>query len=754
MPAISRLQIKIHGAVQGVGFRPFVFRLATEHDLKGWVLNSSQGVLIDIEGSASTLDLFQNDLKTQIPANAYIQSYEVTHLNPAGHDRFDIRESQEEGSKSVLVLPDISTCPQCLNEIRDPTDRRYQYPFTNCTLCGPRYSIIQSLPYDRAKTTMNSFTMCESCKAEYQDPTDRRFHAQPNACPDCGPRLSFWDQNGMNLAEQQNALEQATQALLRQKIIAIKGIGGFHLAVDARNGSSIERLRQRKKRNEKPFAVMVPTIETIIDEFEVSQKEKESLLSPAAPIVILNRKPNIPNPLISPSVAPGNITVGVFLPYTPLHHLLMDQVGIPLVMTSGNLSDEPICIDEVEALNCLKEIADYFLVHNRPIERPVDDSVVRIILGRELIIRRSRGYAPLPIVINTEGSGMALGAHQKNTVALQANTNIFVSQHIGDLETLVSYDAFKHTVSALGELYGAPLNSFVCDLHPEYLSTKFAKESGQPIIQVQHHQAHVASCIAENQLEGEVLGVAWDGAGLGPDGTLWGGEFFRVNNLSFDRLIHYRPFPLPGGEAAIKEPRLAALGLIFAARGADTLSYIEKNNLLSFDSSTLAIKLKMMEQSFNSPVTTSVGRLFDAVAALIGIRDRATFEGQAAIELEHWIDKSIKIETYPIEIEKDINWELMIEAIVHDDQDQVDKGVISAKFHNTLAKTIVEVAKRTNLSNIALSGGCFQNRYLTETAVSRLKDEGFQPYWHQRVPPNDGGISLGQLAIANANFNQ
>ena len=575
---ILRLKITIHGAVQGVGFRPFVYRLATNLNLAGWVSNTTQGVFIEVEGDKKTLDQFLLRLQREAPPRAFIQSFEFSFLDFIGFSDFKIRESDSSGAKTVLVLPDIATCQDCLRDIFDPSNRRYLYPFTNCTNCGPRFSIIETLPYDRLNTSMKMFKMCPECQAEYDNPLNRRFHAQPNACTACGPQLELWDNEGKVLSSQHNALIQAVDGIRAGKIVAIKGLGGFHLIVDARNDDAVQRLRDRKHREEKPFALMYPTLDAIKLDCQVNELEERLLFSPESPIVLLSRKQSaISNQQsdsnrqqlktsnqqlsVTNSIAPNNPYLGVMLPYTPLHYILMKELGFPIVATSGNLSDEPICTNEHEAVNRLRDIADMFLVHNRHIVRHVDDSIVRVMMERELVLRRARGYAPLPIQIRARCDAplLAVGAHLKNTIALASNDNIFISQHIGDLETRESLDAFHNVISDFKTLYETKPTKIICDLHPDYLSSKFARSTDIPLIEIQHHYAHIASCMAENQLEGDVLGVSWDGTGYGPDGTIWGGEFLSTTQTSFTRVATFRPFRLPGGEIAIKEPRRTAL---------------------------------------------------------------------------------------------------------------------------------------------------------------------------------------------------
>ena len=519
---VLRLQVAIRGAVQGVGFRPFIYRLATDLGLRGWVNNSSQGVFIEVEGGREPLETFLLRIEGSKPPRAFIQSLEYSYLDAVGYTTFEIRESDPGGEKTALILPDIATCPDCLGEIFDPEDRRFLYPFTNCTNCGPRFSIIEALPYDRPNTTMMCFAMCERCRAEYENPLDRRFHAQPNACPDCGPHLELWDGEGNVLLSYHDALLEAADAVRHGAVIAVKGLGGFHFMVDGRSEEGVLRLRRLKGREEKPLALMYPSLESLHEHCEISALEERLLSSPESPIVLLRKDTG--SKKLSPSVAPDNPYIGVMIPYTPLHHLLISELGFPVVATSGNLSDEPICTDEVEALVRLKGIADLFLVHDRPIARHVDDSLVRLMMGRELVLRRARGYAPLPIHLKEPlAPTLALGAHLKNSIAASVEANVFLSQHIGDLETTEAFDAFRRVIADFALLYDLHPTGVACDAHPDYLSTRYAHDYGLAVIPVQHHYAHVLSCMAENELDGPVLGVSWDGSGYGLDGTIWGG---------------------------------------------------------------------------------------------------------------------------------------------------------------------------------------------------------------------------------------
>ncbi len=746
-----RLKVIIHGVVQGVGFRPFIYRLASEYNFKGWVMNSSEGVFMEIEGEKEKLNEFLLRIEKEKPPRSYIQSLEYSFLDLVGYNKFEIRDSDKSGRKTTLILPDIATCNECLSDIFSPNNRRYLYPFTNCTNCGPRFSIIESLPYDRPNTTMKNFVMCKDCQNEYENPEDRRFHAQPNACPQCGPHLELWDKNGNVIKKYHDAIVKSVEAIKNGKIVAIKGLGGFHLMVDARNDEAIKRLRLLKNREEKPFALMYPNVTLIKEHCYVSPLEERLLSSPEAPIVLLKHQNFNTQHSISKHVAPNNPYLGIMLPYTPLHHILMKELQFPVIATSGNISDEPICIDEYEALKRLHNIGDLFLIHNRPIVRHIDDSIARIVEDKEMIIRRARGYAPLPISLKKElPSVLAVGGHLKNTIAVSKGNNIFISQHIGDLETELSYNAFQRVIKSLCNVYEINPEAVICDLHPNYFSTQFAKGYGLPITYVQHHYAHILSCVAENEIELPCLGISWDGTGYGLDATIWGGEFLFINHRSFSRVSHFKQFHLPGGDKAIREPRRVAFAILFEIFGDNIFEMKDLETIKSFTQKELDTLKTMLKKNINSPLTSSAGRLFDAVSSIIGIRQITKYEGQAAMELEFSIDNIKTEEIYPFKIYQKgniyiIDWSPMILNIIEDKKRNMLVGEISAKFHNTLSEIIVDIVKRINQERVVLSGGCFQNKYLTEKTIDKLKNKNFKVYWHQRIPPNDGGIALGQI---------
>ena len=742
----QRLRITLRGAVQGVGFRPFVYRLATEIGLTGWVLNSSSGLVVEVEGPAVQLTSFEQRLERERPAASVVTVRESAWIPAEGSTRFEIHASDAGEGKSVNVLPDLATCPDCRDEMFDPANRRFEYPFTNCTNCGPRYTIVVDIPYDRPNTTMREFVLCPQCREEYEDPANRRFHAQPNACPACGPEL-------------EGTISETAAALVRGDIVALKGIGGFQLLADARQPDAVARLRRRKHREEKPFALMMPSLAIARQYCEISPAEAELLESPAAPIVLLRRKPAA----LAWNVAEWSPYLGVMLPYSPLHHLLMKQCSFPVVATSGNRSDEPIAITNEEAGTRLQSIADYFLMHNRPIVRACDDSVVRFTRGRAAILRRARGYAPLGVRVARElPPVLAVGGHLKNTLAIAVGRDVFLSQHIGDLETLEARQAFERAIADLCRLYNFKPEAVVCDLHPDYASTRWAERSGLPVIRVQHHQAHVAACAAENNVEGSYLGVAWDGTGYGLDGAIWGGEFFRMEGSQYERVAHLRPFELPGGDVAVREGWRSAASLMFeveksgipglatAARSwspgedhAHGVPYV--SGCLRDVPRQMSQVRAMLERGIHVVPTSSVGRLFDAVASIAGIAHESRFEGQAAMLLESEIGTLLAEEAYPL---SSGDWAPLISAVLQDSRARVPVARIAAQFHNALANWIVEVAGQVKEKQIVLSGGVFQNRYLTERVASVLEGRGFMVHTHRQVPPNDGGISLGQAVMA------
>lgn len=756
---LARLRVTAEGIVQGVGFRPFACRLARSLALAGWVGNRPTGVIMEIEGPPGRIEEFMGRLRTDAPASARIERVATQPLAPRYERGFSIRTSGEKGSKRLTIPSDLAQCEDCLRELFDPEDRRFRYPFMTCAHCGPRFSLVTGVPYDRANTTMARFTLCPACANEYADDTDRRFHAEPIACPDCGPSLTLWDAEGRPVQTRQAALDRACEMIRRDGIVAVKGVGGFLLMADAGSEAAVRTLRERKQRPHKPFAVMFPSLDSIRAACELSEDEQAWLASPRRPIVLLRRKDS---GCLADSVAPGNPTVGALLPYAPLHHLIIEAVRRPLVATSGNRSEEPIVFDEREALRRLGGIADAFLVHDRPIARPVDDSVVRLSGSRPIVLRRARGFVPEMIRLSmgrVAGPILAVGGHLKNTVTLLDGDRVLVSQHLGNLDTVESDAAFRAAIEDLQSLLERKPSIIACDLHPDYRSTHHAKRLagslGVPLVPVQHHHAHVASCMAEHGLDGEVLGIAWDGAGHGADGTIWGGEVLRAGYEGFSRAAHLRPFLLPGGEQAAREPRRSALALLWETLGEKAISVVS-----GFDRPEQAAAIAaLLRKPIHSPVTTSMGRLFDAVASLLGLCQMSSFEGQAATAVESAaIDASMEIagETgYPIEFFEGnegeaftADWRPMIRMILQDLQAGVAPGRIAFRFHLSLAELAGQVAGRVGLPRVVLSGGCFQNALLVGLVRSRLERDGFQVFTHREVPPNDGGLSLGQAVVA------
>ena len=766
---VSR-EVRVRGVVQGVGFRPYVYRLATNIGLRGFVRNSSSGVTIAIEGPEDAVERFVQELRRQPPPLARIEECTVAEREPTGAAGFAIHDSLPETGQFALVSPDTALCADCRREILDPADRRFGYPFTNCTNCGPRYTIIQDIPYDRPATTMARFRMCPQCAAEYHDPCNRRFHAQPNACPRCGPSLTLtlrpsllavreWPTANSEPPTSLGILREVRARLHRGEIVAIKGLGGFHLACDAANAASVEQLRRRKKRSDKPFALMARDVEAVAQFCLVSDEERQLLESRQKPVVILRRTSSAALP---PAVAPGNDTLGVMLPYTPLHLLLFGEDParppefIALVMTSGNISDEPIVTGNDEACTRLAGVADSFVLHNRDIYMRVDDSVVRVFAGRPRSLRRSRGYAPEPIDLGMPVIELlACGAELKNTLCLTKGHYAILSQHLGDVENYETLEFFRETLGNLKKLFRVEPQAVAHDLHPLYLTTRLAAEQNLPRIGVQHHHAHIASCMAENHLRGQVIGVAFDGTGYGADGQIWGGEFLVAGYEGFERRAHFRYVSLPGGDTAVRQtwrPALSWLRETFGAQLPSDLPFLQR-----LPEKDVALVQRMMDRKLNTVMTSSCGRLFDAVAAMLGIRSEATFEGQAAIELEAACAPGVE-DGYEFEVSSaspaEIDLRPLIRAIVRDLQRGESRSVIAARFHNTLANVIAEVCGRIRssdgLDRVCLSGGTFQNMYLLERAVRRLRAQGLEVFLHSAVPPNDGGIALGQAVIANA----
>lgn len=752
---VERRAISVCGMVQGVGFRPFVHGLAARFHLAGFVRNDPGGVSIEVEGESPSLDRFLVELTTSPPPLARIDRLEWRSCPPRGDERFCIHASSLGGPSQILVSSDVATCADCLRELDDPHDRRFGYPFLNCTNCGPRLTIVTGAPYDRALTTMAAFAMCVRCRTEYDDPHNRRFHAQPTCCPGCGPRLALVDNQGHPHGS--NPLKDLAAALRRGRIAAIKGLGGYHLACDARQASVVMELRRRKQRDEKPFAIMVPDFAAAEALCFIAPAERALLESSRRPIVLLRKRPHA---IVAAELAPGNPFLGVMLPYTPLHYLLLRELdGMPLVMTSGNRSDEPIAYEDDDALRQLSGIADLFLTHNRRIHVRCDDAVTRVVAGFEAPLRRSRGYAPQPLALPEQCPVpmLAVGGQLKGSFALGRGRHAFMSHHLGDLDHYEAYRAFVRDIGLYEQLFDVVPQVLIHDSHPDYAGTRYAREragrDGLRLLEVQHHQAHVASCMAENELTEPVIGVSFDGTGYGSDGTIWGGEFFVGDYRQFRRAAHLRCVAMPGGDQAIKQPwRMALAHQLDAA--ADAPGWRERQLPAALQTAT-----QMLERRFNTPLTSSMGRLFDAVASLIGVRDQVSYEGQAAMELEWLAETVAQNGIYPFALaggqaEKPlvIDTRPLIQAIARELRVGVAPARIARRFHATIVEMIAAVCDRlrqqSGHNNVALSGGVFMNALILTEACDRLRDLGFKVYRQQRVPPNDGGLSLGQLAIA------
>ena len=747
---MKRVSVRVRGIVQGVGFRPFVQRAALARGLVGAVRNDGVGVEIDAQGDEASVDAFVEALRSEAPPAATVVEVNVEPRAAGGASRFGI-EVSEPGMRVRPTLPaDLAPCEQCSAEVAAPGDRRHGYPFTNCTQCGPRYTIATGLPYDRACTTMQGFALCGDCAREYADPSDRRYHAEPIACSRCGPKL-FFAGGSSDSARGPEALHRAVDALLGGRIVALKGVGGYQLACDATNAESVACLRARKRRPDKPFALMFASPRAVREHAELSGDEERLLASQRAPIVLLRRRPG--DRALAPGVAGRGPWLGAMLPSSPMHRLLLDRLARPMVCTSGNAAEEPICIDDEEAKERLRGITDAWLLHDRPIARPVDDSVARVGPTGVEVMRRARGWAPLPIGRDASmPTVLALGAYLKSTVALAFGGDVVVSQHLGDLDTPRARSLLESTAADLCSFFRVRPEVVACDLHPDYASTvlaeRISEELSVPLERVQHHHAHVAACLAEHSVRGPVLGLAWDGAGLGDDGDLWGGEALVIDGARAERLACLRPFPLPGGEVAAREPRRAALGLLYAAHGEPGLARMGDR----FSREELRVLGAMLATTTNSPRTTSIGRLFDAVASIVGVRNRCTFEGQAASELEA-LAMGVTDAPYPFPLSGEIwplaaDWAPLLSEVVRDIERHVTASVVSARFHASLASLAVAIARRSGLTRVALAGGCFQSLRLATEVRACLERDGFEVLSPALFPPNDGGIALGQAWIA------
>ncbi len=751
-------KIVVGGIVQGVGFRPFIFQLADRLGLKGEVSNTSSGVTIHIEGKAEQVDVFCREIADGHPPLTYVTNWSEYDEKIKGFSEFTITESKVENQRSALISPDISICDDCLYELFDRKNRRYRYPFINCTNCGPRYTIIEDIPYDRPKTSMKYFSMCEQCRAEYDDPRNRRFHAQPNGCSNCGPLVTLYDNKG-NKIEASDTISRAAELIRSGFILAIKGLGGFHLAVDATNDTAVAELRNRKGREEKPFSIMALNLDRVYQFAQVTADDEAFLISRQKPIVLLKKKESNG---ICKSIAPGNRYFGVMLPYTPLHYLLLDQVETPLVMTSGNISEEPIAIDNQDAYDRLSIIADYFLVHNRDIYLRNDDSIVQIISGKPRFIRRARGYTPMPVFLRKKfPSVLACGAELKNTICLTKEDNAFISQHIGDLENLSAYEFFQMTIAHMKRILDIKPEVIACDMHPDFLSTQYALEQKKlPVIQVQHHHAHIVSCLAENREKGPVIGLAFDGTGYGTDGTIWGGEVLICREDSFKRIAHLVPVPMPGGAAAIREPWRMGISYLYHVFG-DKFKDLELPFLKKIDGSQINVMVEMIQKGVNSPMTSSLGRFFDGVAAILGIRNKATFEGQAPMDLEMRAQWPVS-ECYEYGWITRKNYLIVIDPIIEGIVKDIRKGISTAKILGKFHLTIIRLFSRLchfirlehHLDTIALSGGSFQNSIFLSGLIEDLEKRKLKVLSQMQAPPNDGGISLGQALVAASLYEQ
>ncbi|CAH2213307.1 carbamoyltransferase HypF [Tepidibacter aestuarii] len=748
MNKIIRKYVWVKGIVQGVGFRPFVYNIAVNNNLNGWVKNTSEGVYIDIEGKEENIDIFLDELKYKAPPLSKINEIIIEDRCIKNYDDFSIQKSHDNENAITLISPDVATCKDCEREIKNNKDKRYKYPFTNCTNCGPRFSIIKKLPYDRPMTTMNDFNMCDECENEYQNPMDRRFHAQPNACPKCGPEVWITDKNG-NKIETKDSVKKTISLLKEGKIIAIKGLGGFHLACDASNEEAIKTLRNRKLRPSKPFALMMHNIDTVKEYCYVNKTEESILNGIKRPILLLDKKNNI----LPEDIAPNNNKLGVMLPYTPLHHLLFDEELKSLVMTSANVSGLPIVYKNDDAINKLNDVVDYFLLHNREINIPVDDSVTKVVLNKETLIRRSRGYAPVPINVDNIKETLACGSHLKNTFCISKGEFAFISQHIGDMDNLETYENFERNINHFKDIYSIKPEIISYGMHPDFLSVEFAKNQEGKKVPVQHHHAHIASCMIDNNIDKEVIGLAFDGMGIGTDGKVWGGEFLICDYKNFKRVGHLNYVKMPGGDKAVKEPWRMAVSFLYKTHEGNMDEYILKN----VPNNNIRNIITMIKNDLNSPETSSMGRLFDAVSALTGLKRQITYEGEAAINLESIADKEEKgTYNYDIDYINDtyiVNTDNIIKNILSDIHNNICTSIISKRFHNTVISFSVDMCKiireKSGINSVALSGGVFQNEIILKGIYSELLNNGFEVYTHGEIPCNDGGISIGQLVIAN-----
>ncbi len=766
---ITARQLEIKGVVQGVGFRPFLFGLAQTYSLAGEVSNTADGVDAWVEGREEDIEGFIQDILHKHPLLASISDIQTQKSSLKHFSEFKIVKSKGAPSRNTLISPDVSICKDCLFELENPEDRRFEYPFINCTNCGPRFTIIEDIPYDRPKTSMKSFVMCDQCQKEYDDPMDRRFHAQPNACPDCGPEVFLTDNSGSRVEETaQDAVGLAANFLSQGKILGVKGLGGFHLACDASNELAVQSLREKKIRPHKPFALMAKSVEALHDYVHVSEQEKKLLEAYHRPIVLLEKKKRVFSNLmaLAPGVAPLNTCLGVMLPYTPLHYLLLKKGPDILVMTSGNRSGEPLSIDNQDALDAFCHIADYFLLHNRDIYFRADDSIMRIQAGQERFVRRSRGYAPLPVSLNKKlPPVLGCGAGLKNTVCLTRGNDVFISQHIGDLENIKSESYYKSSIEHLKRIFDIQPKIVAHDMHPGYMSTSYADaQNGVKKVAVQHHHAHAVSCMAENNLDEKVIAVTLDGTGYGTDGRIWGGEILLATPKDFLRKAHLSYLHMPGGDKAVLEPWRMAVSVLFSCFGKEFLD-LDIPFVRQIGKKKLNIVCQMIEKQLNSPLTSSAGRLFDAVASVLCLRHEISHESQAAMELEAIAagvgDNELDGPAYDFNIRAgetegllEIDMLPCIEQIVKDMQSDLSESVISLKFHHTMVEAftdaVVRIKKESGIKKAVLSGGVFNNDIVLNQMIARLENKGFEVYTHSKVPTGDGGICLGQVAAAAA----
>lgn len=750
-------RVLVQGIVQGVGFRPTVYGYAHKHGLTGWILNSAHGVEIEVHGDPQRLEAFLQELREKPPLRAQIDAFEVSDV-PAKHfESFEIIASQDNPNDFLPVSPDLNSCPDCLRDLFNPTDRRYRYPFINCTNCGPRFSIVKGIPYDRPNTSMSGFPLCSDCTREYHDPADRRFQAQPIACPVCGPHV-WLQKNGQEIASAEDAIRLTRKMLAEGKILAIKGLGGFHLACDAQNENALAQLRLRKRRSGKPFALMSYDIKIIRQFADVSKQEEELLSSTQSPIVVLNLTKRGHN--LAKTVAPDQNTLGFMLPYTPLHYLLLaKESNYPevLVMTSGNLSEDPIVTENEDALEKLGDIADAFLLHDRPIETRIDDSVVTLVHNQPYFLRRARGYAPLPIrLLFAAAPALAAGTHLKNTFALSRDRYAFISHHIGDLENQETLAAYTKAIDHYQEIFRIQPQLIAADMHPDYLATRYAQERTSkehlPLVLVQHHHAHISSCLADNgwKTDEPVIGLAFDGTGYGTDGSIWGGEVLLANYSSFERRFQLEYAPLPGGDVSIRKPARLAFAYLHHFGLLENAEDLAPYNYL--DEIEKQVLIHQVETGFNTPLTSSMGRLFDAVASLIGLYQGINYEAQNAIRLEAIADPDER-KTYEFPIQgSQFLLRPVLEQILTDLHQNLPQSTISAKFHNAILQLTLEVCEQlrseTDLNTVVISGGVWQNKRLINNIIPALEKAGFTPLWHHQVPTNDGGVALGQLLTA------